>query len=72
MKEKQTWSGFHLENCVCMRVPNFDIKGGGGAAKNNQCNQLTINREIISNFNSIQRGAVAPFCPPPLNETLLV
>ena len=54
------------------RYGNFDIKGG--PAKNSRCNQLTINREIISYFNPYDfqgghkickggGGAVAPFRP---------
>ena len=41
---------------------NFDIKGGG-SAKNNQCNQLTINREIISYSNPHDfQGGLTPSC----------
>ena len=71
-------SGFHLEYCIWGGDHgNFDIK----AAKYNQCNQLTVNREIISYFNlhdfqggaqNIQGGGSRPLSPPPLNETLHV
>ena len=50
---------------------NFDIKGG--PAKNSQCNQLTINREIILYFNPYDsqggaqdiQGGFRPPPPPP-------
>ena len=69
-----THLGFRIENCVWGwggNHGNFDIKGG--PAKNSQCNQLTINKEIISYFNPCDfqgggggsRPALSPPPPPP-------